>query len=654
MNEGRKIMAKDYKKLAKDIIEHIGGESNVAQLQYCMTRLRFYLKDESKADTEYLKNLSGIVTVMKASGQYQVVIGSDVGEVYEAILNVSNINGEQTSNTNKQNGQKKLLNNFIDLISSIFQPFILVLSATGMIKGLVALLGVFGLDEANSGFYAVLNAVGDGFFQFLPIIIALTAAKKFRMNVYTALAIAFALVYPSLSDMAEGAPLYTLFEGTQFSADVFTTFLGIPVLLPPGGYYSTVIPAILAIWLGAKVEKGFKKIIPSVVNSFLTPFFTVLVTATLAILVIGPIATWGSDLIGLIFMAIYKISPTIFGALIGGLWQLLVMFGLHWGLAPIGILQLTEQGFTPILSNSGSASFGVLGVLLAIIIKNKDKNVRNIGVPATIASVFGVTEPGIYGLLLPMKKPFIIALISSAIGGAYTGFFDVVVYRIGGLGVFSITNYITDSGQLTMNFWHRVISFVLVTVIAFAMQMFMKTPQLDSSVDSSKKKNKNQTLNNNELEKSRKQDIIASPLNGEVKNLSKVNDEVFSSGSMGKGIVIVPKKGIVYAPTNATISMVFKTGHAIGLTTELGTEILIHIGLDTVELKGEGFEKLVQEGDKVLAGQPLIIFEIDELKQKGYELDVPIVVSNISENADIFITDEKQLGHGDYLFTVVK
>ncbi|MEK0174477.1 PTS glucose transporter subunit IIA [Tetragenococcus halophilus] len=181
----------------------------------------------------------------------------------------------------------------------------------------------------------------------------------------------------------------------------------------------------------------------------------------------------------------------------------------------------------------------------------------------------------------------------------------------------------------------------------------MKTPQLDSSVDSSKKKNKNQTLNNNELEKSRKQDIIASPLNGEVKNLSKVNDEVFSSGSMGKGIVIVPKKGIVYAPTNATISMVFKTGHAIGLTTELGTEILIHIGLDTVELKGEGFEKLVQEGDEVLAGQPLIIFEIDKLQQKGYEIDIPIVISNISENADIFITDEKQLEHGDYLFTVV-
>ncbi|AYW45960.1 beta-glucoside-specific PTS transporter subunit IIABC [Tetragenococcus koreensis] len=647
-------MAKDYKKLAKEIIEHVGGENNVSELHSCMTRLRFYLKDEDLADTDYLKNLEGVVTVIQASGQYQVVIGSDVGAVYEAILNNSNIDGRHAeSTTNNKNKDRTLLDKFIDLISGIFQPFILVLSATGMIKGLVALLGVFGLNEANSGFYAVLNAVGDGFFQFLPVVIALTAAKKFRMNIYSALAIAFALVYPSLSDLSAGEPLYTLFTGTPFSADVFTTFLGIPVLLPPGGYYSTVIPTILAIWFGAKVEKGFKKIIPSVVNSFLTPFFTVLVAASLAILVIGPVATWGTDLIGLVFMGIYKLSPLIFGALVGGLWQLLVMFGLHWGLAPIGILQLSEQGFTPILSNSGSASFGVLGVLLAIIIKNKDKNVRNIGIPATIASIFGVTEPGIYGLLLPMKKPFIIALISSAIGGAYTGFFDVVVYRIGGLGIFSITNYITDDGQITMNFWHRVISFILVTVIAFMIQMFMKTPQVDTNTEETGGKNSKQPLSKAELETSRKQEIIASPLDGELKNLTDVEDEVFASGAMGKGIAMMPSKGIIYAPTDAKVSMIFKTGHAIGLITELGTEILIHVGLDTVELEGEGFEKLVNEGDEVLAGQPLIRFEIDKIKQKGYKLDVPIIVTNTGEITEVLITEEKRLEHGDYLFTAV-
>lgn len=494
--KGRELMAKGYNKLAKEIIEHVGGENNVEQLQHCVTRLRFYLKDESKADTEYLKNLAGIVTVIEASGQYQIVIGNEVGKVYEAILNIANVNNEPTEPSNHGGDNKrKPLDKFIDLISGIFQPFIVVLSATGMIKGIVALLGVFGLNETNSGFYAVLNAVGDGFFQFLPVVIALTAAKKFRMNIYSALAIAFALVYPSLSDITAGEPLYTLFAGTPFSADVYTTFLGIPVLLPPGGYYSTVIPVILAIWFGAKVEKGFKRIIPSVVNSFLTPFFTVLVAASLAILVIGPIATWGADFIGFIFMGIYELSPVIFGALVGGLWQLLVMFGLHWGLAPIGILQISEQGFTPILSNSGSASFGVLGVLLAIIVKNRTRSVRNIGIPATIASVFGVTEPGIYGLLLPMKKPFIIALISSAIGGAYTGFFDVVVYRIGGFGIFTLTNYITDDGQLTMNFWHRLISFVLVTVIAFTIQMFMKTPQLETM------NGEKQTINHEESEK---------------------------------------------------------------------------------------------------------------------------------------------------------
>lgn len=647
-------MANDYNKLAKEIIEHVGGQNNVEQLQHCVTRLRFYLKDESKADTEYLKSLTGIVTVIQASGQYQVVIGNEVSEVYEAILNVSNIDGEHMSSGGHKKNERKLLDKFIDLISGIFQPFIVVLSATGMIKGLVALLGVFGLDETNSGFYAVLNAIGDGFFQFLPVVIALTAAKKFRMNIYSALAIAFALVYPSLSDLTAGEPLYTLFAGTQFSADVFTTFLGIPVLLPPGGYYSTVIPVILAIWFGAKVEKELKKIIPSVVNSFLTPFFTVLVTATIAILFIGPIATWSADLIGLVFMGIYRLSPVIFGALVGGLWQLLVMFGLHWGLAPIGILQISEQGFTPILSNSGSASFGVLGVLLAIVIKNKTKNVRNIGIPATIASVFGVTEPGIYGLLLPMKKPFIIALISSAIGGAYTGFFDVVVYRIGGFGIFTLTNYITDDGQLTMNFWHRLISFILVTVIAFVIQMLMKTPQLDTDIENSEIENKKQIVDSIELEKSRKQDIIASPLDGKLKKLTDVEDEAFASGAMGKGVAIVPNKGIIYAPANAKVSMVFKTGHAIGLKTGLGTEILIHVGLDTVELKGEGFEKLVHQEDEVLAGQPLIRFEMDKIKQKGYQLDVPVIVTNTNEMTEVLISGEKQVEHGDYLFTAVK
>ncbi|MDN6639748.1 MAG: beta-glucoside-specific PTS transporter subunit IIABC [Tetragenococcus sp.] len=652
-------MAKDYKKLAKEIIEHVGGEKNVSDLRHCITRLRFQLKDESKADTEYLKNLEGVVTVIQASGQYQVVIGNDVGDVYEAILSVSNVNGDSTEpSNNNENDDRKLLDKFIDMISGIFQPFIMVLSATGMIKGLVAVLGVFGLNEANSGLFAILNAVGDGFFQFLPVVIALTAAKKFRMNIYSALAIAFAFVYPTLENITTGEPLYTLFEGTQFSSEVFTTFLGIPVVLPPGGYYSTVIPIILAIWFGSKVEKGFKKIIPSVVNSFLTPFFTVLVAATVAILVIGPVATWGADLIGLLFMGVYTLSPVIFGALVGGLWQVLVMFGLHWGLIPIAILQIGEQGFTPILSNSGSASFGVLGVLLAIIIKNKDKKVRNIGIPATIASIFGITEPGIYGLLLPMKKPFIVSLIASAIGGAYTGLFDVVIYRMGGLGVFSIPNYIANDGQLTMNFWHRIISFVLVTVVAFALQMFMKTPQLDSAGDEAPKnneeKNKVGSVNENELEESRKQDIIASPLDGDTKELADIDDEVFASGAMGDGIAMVPTKGVVYAPANAKVSMIFKTGHAIGLTTELGTELLIHIGLDTVELEGEGFEKLVSEGEEVLPGQPLINFDIEKIKQKGYKLDIPIIVTNTNDVIDVLVTDEQQLEHGDYLFTAIK
>lgn len=257
-----------------------------------------------------------------------------------------------------------------------------------------------------------------------------------------------------------------------------------------------------------------------------------------------------------------------------------------------------------------------------------------------------------------MKKPFIVALIASAIGGAYTGFFDVVVYRMGGLGAFSIPNYIANDGQLTMNFWHRIISFVLVTVIAFVIQMFMKTPQLDSTSDETSKKSEEKNaagaVNETELEESRKQDIIASPLDGKIKNLADIEDEVFASGAMGEGVAMEPDKGVVYAPANAKVSMIFKTGHAIGLVTELGTEILIHIGLDTVELEGEGFEKLVNEGDEVLSGQPLINFDIEKIKQKGYKLDIPVIVTNTNDIIDVLITNEQQLRHGDYLFTAIK
>ncbi|MEL5940697.1 PTS transporter subunit EIIC, partial [Tetragenococcus halophilus] len=285
-------MSKDnYDELARDIIDHVGGEENVAGLRHCITRLRFNLKDENKADTDYLKNRDGVVTVMKSAGQYQVVIGEQVAEVYEAIVNQTSIGGDtsasETSEGGNENDNRNVLDKFIDFISGVFQPFLMALAATGMIKGLVALLGTVGVDP-ESGVYQVLNFAGDGFFQFLPVMVAITAARKLKMNEFTALAIAVAFLHPEINNLMTGDVMYTLFSGTAFESPIYSTFLGIPIIMPPNGYYSAIIPILVSVWLGSVVEKWIKNIIPSVVRSFLTPFFTVMIVFVISLIVIGP------------------------------------------------------------------------------------------------------------------------------------------------------------------------------------------------------------------------------------------------------------------------------------------------------------------------------------------------------------------------------
>ena len=299
---------KDYEELARDIIKNVGGEENVTGLRHCITRLRFNLKDEAKANTDYLKKRDGVVTVVQSSGQYQVVIGNEVGAVYEAITNVSNIGGASSS-VEEDNKDINPLDKFIDTLSGLFQPFLGVLAGTGIIKGIVGIMAGLGLDP-TSGIYQVLNMVGDGFFQFLPIALAITAAEKFRMNRFTAIAIAGIFLYPSLGALQDGELLYTLFAGTPFASDIYNSFLGFPVILPPAGnYYSSVIPIILAIWFTSKVEKWVKSWMPQILDMFFTPMTTVIIGGTLSLLVVGPIATWAANLIGAVFTGIDSISP---------------------------------------------------------------------------------------------------------------------------------------------------------------------------------------------------------------------------------------------------------------------------------------------------------------------------------------------------------
>ena len=650
---------KKQEELARDIIENIGGEENIDGLRHCVTRLRFNLKDESKANTDYLKKRDGVVTVVQSSGQYQVVIGNEVAEVYDAIMEVSGLGDESSSggSNNNEHDDRNVIDKFIDFISGVFQPFLMALAATGMIKGIVALLGTIGVDSEN-GLYQVLNFAGDGFFQFLPIMVAITAARMFKMNQFTALAVATAFLHPSLSALAEGEVLYTLFEGTAFASPIFATFLGIPIILPSAGnYYSAIIPVILAVWFGSYVEGWMKKIIPSVVRSFLVPFFTVIITVPIALIVIGPVASWAADLIGVIFIGLLDFSPLIFGALLAASWQLLVIFGLHWGIIPITYVLLAEQGVNPIGPPMMASTFGVLGVVLALVIKSKEKQVKNIGIPGVISLIFGISEPVIYGLMLPMKKAFTYAIVGNLIGGAYLGMMNVTGYRTGGLGVFSIFNTIAPNGEITMNFWNVIIGYGLAALVGFILQMIFPVPVLEgdtAEATTNESKKDEDVVTEEEIQESIKQEIIASPITGEIIVQEDIEDQVFASGAMGKTIAIDPTEGVIYAPANATVTTVFPTGHAIGLKTEEGTEILIHIGLDTVELDGEGYDIFVEENDQVEAGQKLISFDIDLINNRGFSTQTPVVVTNTNEFKDVLFANETSVERGDYLLTSVK
>lgn len=657
--EKKKMTKNNNKELARDILKNIGGEENVSDLRHCITRLRFNLKDESKANTDYLKKRDGIVTIVKSAGQYQVVIGNNVGDVYEEIVEQSNIGNGGSSEPD--NSDASIFDRLIDTLSGLFQPFLGALAATGIIKGLVALLGAFGFSEAD-GFYALLNIVGDGFFQFLPMALAVTAARRFKLNEFVGIGVAAAFLHPAIGELATGDVLYTLFAGTAIESAVYSTFFGFPIILPPAGnYYSSVIPIILAIWFASKVNHAIKDRMPSALSGTLTPLLTILIATPISLLVIGPVATWLSALIGAMFTGLNEFSPLLFGGLLTGAWQLLVILGLHWGIVPIGILQLTEVGVSTIFAQVNLSTFVIFGMLLAIAMRSKERKTKELGGSASIPALFGITEPAIYGLMLPMKKLFAIAIGINVILGAYTAIFEVVMYTLGGLGVFALPSFIHPVDGITMNFWHAVITYVAAVVLGFIAVMIVGVPKIQDEEEEltpdpamAGTAANTGTATSEEIQESAKQEIIASPLTGEVVAQKEIEDEVFASGAMGKAIAINPTDGTVYAPANATVTTIFPTGHAIGLTTENGAEILIHIGLDTVELDGEGFEKFVQEKDKVTAGQKLITFDIDLIKKRGYSTQTPIVVTNTDAFEDILFTDETSIEEGDYLLTSVK
>ena len=639
-----------YETLAKEILNYVGGKDNVNSLTHCITRLRFKLKEESIAQDEALKNLEGVVTVMKSAGQYQVVIGNQVQDVYEQLAPLLHAEQPQTV----QDAEKeKLLDRFVDIISGIFQPILGIMAACGMIKGLNMLFMTLGLYAETSGGYMIINAIGDALFTFLPLFLGYTSARKFGLKPMVGLVIGGIMCYPGIQSSALSGslkPLYTMFEGTMFASPVYIDFFGIPVISMD--YTSTVIPVIFIVYFASKCEKLFSKFVPDLVKFFFVPMLTLLVALPIGFLLIGPVATFGSKIIAETIISIRNVSPMLAGGLVGLTWQILVIFGLHCGFIPVYINNIVTNGYDNVMMPFFACTFATSAVILVIMLKTRDRKMKELCLPNFISGIFGVTEPGIYGILLPLKKPFIISCIAGGIGGAFYGFCNFRKFSMGGMGIFEFPAMMEPDGS-----WGNLlvaVSGVLLTMIAAVILMLLFYREKEAGQSDKTMLDTKEHEGSVEDTPALLEDIaICSPLKGDVLELAQVEDAAFSAGILGKGCAIVPAEGEVYAPADGVLTTLFPTKHALGITSDDGVEVLIHIGLNTVQLNGEGFTAHVQQGERVSRGQHLLSFDLAELKDKGYCLQTPVIITNTNDYLEILSTMQKEVMPDDVLLHVM-
>lgn len=623
-------MAKNYEALAKTILQDVGGRDNVNSVAHCTTRLRFKLKDIKKANDDDLKDTDGVVTVVKAAGQYQVVIGNEVADVYEAVLKEGKLaGGGEVPDDYGEDDDTRFIDKAIALISGIFQDILGPLSAGGIIKGLVVMCAAFGWLSTTSGAYQILYAIGDSIFYFLPIFLGVTTARRFRMNQFIGLAIGAVLTYPSIVAFTTSKTvLGALFKGMAFASEIHTSFFGIPVVTM--NYTSTVLPVIAAVWFGSVIEHWANRWVPTVIKTFIVPVVTMVITLPVTLIVIGPITTWVGDAIGATMSAVYGFSPIFAGIVMGAVWQVLVIFGVHWGIVAVTTADLATLGYDPILGLTCMVCYAQIGVVLAIIRQTKDQNLKKNAIGAFFSGLFGVTEPSIYGVTLPRKVPFILSCIGGAVSGGIIGAFGSRLYMLPSMGIFAIPAYANPKGMDTMQMIGVVVAGVIAFIVGFALQILFGKKYVDQEYN--EKQAKKAELVDQEVVKGTK---LVSPLDGTVMPLAEVKDEVFSSGAMGQGVAVEPTNGLLRAPADGKMVMTFATGHAVGMKSNDGAEILIHIGMDTVNLQGKGFETLVQKGQEVKAGDPLVKFDIDAIKEAGYTVTTPIVITNSKEYGQV-------------------
>ncbi|MFL2072881.1 beta-glucoside-specific PTS transporter subunit IIABC [Marinilactibacillus psychrotolerans] len=584
------------KTVAENILKNIGGESNINSLVHCATRLRFKLKDREKASKNKIENIEGVVSVVESGGQFQVVIGNEVADVYKEIIENTTIDSNDSVEDN-QSGN--IFDRAIDIISSIFTPVLPALIGAGMLRGLLMLAVQLGLDN-SSGVYIILNSVADSVFYFLPVLLAYTSARKFKANPFLAVVIAGSLIHPSIINLVN--------EETAIS------FLGIPVVLM--SYTSTVLPIILASYLLAKVEAFFNKIIHPVAKNVLTPLLSLAIVTPLTFLIVGPVTTYTSQFIGTGYEYIYNFNPIIAGFVLGGIWQVLVVFGLHWGIVPIGWNNLALYGRNTLSGMNGPSNFAQAGAAFGVFLKSKNKKIKQLSLSAAITALFSITEPAVYGVTLRYKKPFYIAILSGAIAGAIGGASGSATVAAGPVGILSIPLF---AGEGFVGFLIAIsVAFISAAILTYIFGYDRKHDIEEEGKAATPNVTSDEISN----------EVIPSPLKGTVVSLESVNDEMFSKKLLGNGVAIIPSEGKLYAPTNGTITTAFPTGHAIGLTSSNGAEILMHIGLDTVNLDGDGFDVMVNQGDSVNKGDLLVEFDINKIKKSDFDIVTPVIITN--------------------------
>ena len=616
----------EYKALAQDILNRVGGKENIVSLVHCATRLRFKLKDNGKADAEGLKANPGVIMVVESGGQFQVVIGNHVHDVWQAVRQEAGLS-DDSEPTAESVEKGSLLGQIIDVVSGIFTPFIGVLAASGILKGMLALAVVCGWLTPQQGTYKIWFAASDALFFFFPLFLGYTAGKKFGGNPFVSMVIGGALTHPLMIQA---------FEASQAPGAAVEHFLGIPGTFI--NYSSSVIPIILASWVCCWLERKSNALLPSSMKNFFTPAICLAVVVPLTFLLIGPLATWLSHLLAQGYQIIYAVAPWLAGAAMGALWQVCVIFGLHWGLIPLMINNLTVLGHDSMLPMLLPAVMGQVGAVLGILLKTRDARQKVLAGSAFSAGIFGITEPAIYGLTLPLRRPFIFGCVAGAIGGAIVGFSNAHVYSFGFGNIFTVAQMIPPQG-LDSTVWGGVVGIFAALIISCGLTFFAGLPRASAAPGAVA------------VAPVSANDILA-PMSGSVIALDQVPDSTFASGLLGRGVAIIPAVGKVIAPFPGEVASLFQTKHAIGLQSDSGIELLIHVGIDTVKLDGVPFTAHVKEGDRVQAGDLLIEFDRQAILDAGYDLATPIIISNSDDYREIDTVAPSAVEAGQPLLSV--